>query len=1141
MKKITSFIIIVLLIVANASFAQLKRANKYYSEYNYAKAIDLYKKVLRKEDNAEALEKIANSYRLTKKYQQAETYYSRLVKKETIDPINYFYYGTVLKNNNKLDEAKEQFKKYSNSVPDDKKINSHLRSIEDMKIWVSQAQQYEIRPVAAINTPHAEFCPVVFKDKVAYASSKKKDMVNDTKDAWDGQPFLNILANQYKKKEDGSIEITKNSSTFPWPINTDYHDGPLCFNTEQNLAFVTRVNYFVNKKDKEFINRPKLYIFELKGSKWSLKEAFPYNNDVYSILHPSVSADGQILYFASDMPGGMGGTDIYMSVKEGNSWGKPQNLGSEVNSAGNEVFPYIRKDGVLFFSSDTHPGFGGLDVFSVTKNNSGFGSLKNLGYPFNSSTDDFGVLFNEGNGSGFLSSDRPGGKGSDDLYSFTALNKFIAVTGKILLSKDINDPAKNVQVNLMTADGQILKFTTTDTSGFFKFENLDPDKVYMVKLNEDDPNLKKNSKYYMADESGKIVRVTVINDKGGKFVFTNLPYDPNNLSPVGTEEVNLAGNLLFGEDPSKPMPNTKVDLINSKGEVVQSVRTNEFGAFIFTNLPPDENFFVRVDEQDTQLAPNTKVIVTNVFGKEIQTTKTDKNGGFKFEFLATDVHTLEMLKVEDNELRFDFTAFLVSDKKDPLANTTINLVNESGEILKSIKTDGSGGFLFTNLPANKDLLFTVDESDAKMKEFEKLYLVDSKGKVIKEISKSNGVFRFTVLPSEENVLGVVHAEDPLLALKMRDDLRFEWKAYLVDETRSPLKKTMISLLDPDNNIISSIKTDDKGSFFFTNLPGDKNLLFSVDDKDPRIKDLKILYIIDEKGNILKEIIKSGGKFVFTVLPNEEKQMGMVLTEDTQLALQRKNGLGVSNKDMRFEWTAFVLDEAKSPIGNTTINLVNENNEILKSIRTDEKGSFNFSDLPADKKLLFSLDENDPRIKGMKVIYIVDDKGKVLKEVVKNEGKFVFSVLPSEEKVLGRIYIEDPWLAVTKLKRDNQSGVITNVENLYYNYGKADLLPEAKKILDKVIFIMKEDPQLYVVLESHTDSRSSYGFNIRLSRLRAQTAVDYMIASGIPAERLRGKGFGEMKPVNRCKEGRACSEEEHAKNRRTEFRIHRRKK
>lgn len=1138
MKKIRSLCLF-LLVLVQVSFAQMKRADKYYNNYDYAKAIELYKNVLRKGDNPEALEKLANSYRLTKNYQQAEIYYEKLVKIDTIAPINYFYYGTVLKNNKKPEAAREQFKKYSAAFPDDKKVASQFKSLDDVKVWVSNAQQYEINTFP-FNTSHEEFSPVIYKNQIAYSSSQKKDLINESKDDWDAQPFLNIVTRSFKRDTAGNYTFSKSSDALPSPINTEYHDGPMCLNTEQNMAFVTRVDNVVNKKDKNFVNRPKLYIFELKGNKWKQSDAFPYNSDSYSILHPSVSDDGLALYFASDIPGGQGGTDIYVCKKEGTSWGQPQNLGADVNTTGNEVFPYIRKDGKLFFSSDTHPGFGGLDVFSAVMTDGKFGDVKNMGFPFNTSTDDFGVFYNDDNKTGFLSSDRPGGKGSDDIYGFKAQNNFIAVTGKILLSKNINDPAKGVEVNLLASDGTIVKLTTTDTTGFFRFENLDPDKTYMVKLNENDPNLKKNNEYYMADQDGKIVRVTVINDKGGKFVFTNLPYNANSLSQMNLDEVNLGGNLLFGENPSKPMAGTKVNLVNEKGEILQTAVTNELGGFVFTKLPPDQKYFVKIDESDTRLAPDTKIVITNVNGKEIQVTRTDKTGKFKFEFIATDEHTLAMMKVEDSDLKFNMKAFLLSEKKDPLANTIINLIDAQGNILRSVKTDSKGGFLFTDLHADNNLLFAVDENDAGLKNYKTLYLSDASGKIIKEITKSNGVFRFSVLPNVEKDLGTVYAEDPEIALqkKLNSADKLEWKAYLVDDKKNPVADAGISLMDANNEIIKNIRTDAKGSFFFEKLPGNKKMLFMVDESDARLKDLKILYIIDENGNVLKEIVKSGGRFIFTVLPGDEKKLGIVAEDDTQLAANKK--MNEKNKNLRFEWEGIMADENKQPLINTGINILNENKELIKKIKTNEKGAFLFSELPADKNLLFSVDENDAVMKNVKMVYILDKNGSVVKEVIKKNGKFSFTILPEEEKTLGRIYTEDTWLAVSQLKKDNASGVITNVENLYYDYGKADLLPEAKQVLDKVIGIMKEDEKLKVVVESHTDSRSSYGFNIRLSRQRAQVVVDYMIGSGISKDRVKGKGFGETRPINKCKDGVQCSEEEFAKNRRTEFKIYRRK-
>lgn len=895
MKLFFRLYFLILLLLTQNAFAQLKRANKYYDNYEYAKAIQLYKKAAKK-DNTEALEKLANSYRITKNYKEAETTYAKLIKVQGINPINHFYYGLVLKNNNKIDEAKEQFKIYSNLAPNDKVASISVKSCEEIKLWIKKTQQFEVSPVEGLNSKHSDFCPVILdKDRIMFVSERTKDMINFNANAINKQPYLNMYIAKKGKSNAGKQTFSKSVKSLSATVNTNYHDGPACLNADQSILIFTRVNYVVNKSNPDFVNRPGVYIATKKGKGWSKAVPFEYNNENYSIAHPTLSADGQYLYFASDMPGGMGGMDVYVCKKEGDKWGQPKNLGPEINTSGNEVFPYIRKDGTLYFSSDGHIGFGGLDIFSASKIENKFTDVKNLGAPLNSFTDDFGIIFNDDFTTGYFSSDRNGGKGSDDIYSFVALNKYLTVQGKILLSKNINDPARNADVMLMTEDGKVLKVNTTDNNGFFKFENLDPDGKYMVKIDETDPQFKDKKKYYMADENNKIIRVTVINDKGGKFIFTNLPADPNALPQLGADDdVSIAGNLLFGENPSQPLPDTKVNLINEKGEIIQTTTTNAFGAFVFTNLPSDENFIVRVDESDTKLAPNTKIIITNKSGKEIQTTKAGNNSDFKFTFLASDKTTLSLMKVEDNELRFDFKGTLVSENKNPLANTTINLTNDKGQIIQTTKTSEQGDFVFTNLPGDKVMTFGLDENDPAIKKYTKLYITDSKGNIIKEFSRSN-------------------------------------------------------------------------------------------------------------------------------------------------------------------------------------------------------------------------------------------------------GKFTFTILPADQKTLGLVYVDDPWLKVLKLKTDSKKDSLTIVENIYYNYGEYKILPEATKTLDKVINIMKNDPQLIIELSSHTDSRSSAEYNMKLSQNRAKAAVDYMIARGVDKSRISGKGYGETKLMNKCADGVECTEEEHAQNRRTEFKISRKDK
>lgn len=876
-------------VIAVYACSPVKKGNRYYKRYDYANAIKYYGKAAkRKNPNPVAVQNLAHSYRLIKDYAKAEEMYAKAVTLDKKDPIVHFYYGEMLRSNGKMEEAKEQYRMYVKQVPEDVIADVRIKSLDEVKVIMSQAPQYDVVNLEEINTGAAEFSPVYYKNGMVFVSERTMDLVNFDKYGWNSRPYLDMYYAESRGKDNKFGRIKSLSAR----LNSFYHDGPISFNHDQTLAFFTRVDV-ITKRDTAFVNRPGLFSSAYVKGSWTKPEPFFLNSEKYSLAHPALSPDGKMLFFSSDMPGGRGGKDIYVCRKEGDKWGNPVNLGPEVNSAGNELFPYFRKDGTLFFSSDGHTGLGGLDIFSSNLQGVKWTNVTNMGTPVNSSADDFGIVFeNGGDNKGYFSSNRTGGKGSDDIYSFVSNGKFLTLAGKILLSKDVDDPARNAKVMLMREDGTVIRVSTTDDKGNFKFDRLPSEQKYMVKLDESDPALVNRSKYYMTDENDKVVRVTVLNDKGGKFVFQNLPADPNALPQITTNDVSIAGNLLIGENPSKPLANTKVNLVNDKGEVIQTVTTNAFGAFVFTDLPPDQNFLVKVDATDQSSLANSKIIITNKSGKELQTTTAGSKGDFRFQFLASDKSTMGLLSVMDADLRFDMKGKLLGPDKAPLANSKINLVNEKGEVIQTVTTDETGAFVFNSLPADKNFMVMMDESDSKLAGMEKLLVADSKGNIVREL----------------------------------------------------------------------------------------------------------------------------------------RAMG---------------------------------------------------------------------------------------------------------------GKFRFSILPADDNRLGNVYVDDPWLKVLELKSQNQTvkkDSLIIIENIYYDYGKWDILPEAQKTLDKVIQVMKNDADISIEISSHTDSRSSSDFNLTLSQKRAKAAVDYIARAGITTKRLTGVGYGESRIINQCKDGTECSEEDHAKNRRTEFRI-----
>ena len=872
-----------MLFISCALNAQMKKADKHFSKYNYAKAIPVYEKIAKSKspDKQLAMIKLADCYRILNNYTKAENYYAQAISLGKVPSEVNYNYGNVLKSNNKYSEALNQYYAFLEENENSKTAKNAIKSCQEIKYWESKPKEYEIKNLEMINTKRSEFCPVVINNKLYFVAEKVNDIVDFEKSALNNQPYLNIFFSDIKNNE------VKKSSLVSKKVNSSFHDGPITFSNDGKIAAFTRVNYIVNKKNKDFVNRAKIYFTDINGKSFSKPKAFTYNSDEYSCAHPSLSADGTILFFSSDMPGSYGGQDIWMCKKNGDGWDKPVNLGFDINTTGDEVFPSVKKDGSLYFSSNGLPGFGDLDIFTAKQVDGKWLLNRNEGLYLNSMADDFGITFIN-DSVGYFSSNREGGKGEDDIYYFKYTNKNISIDGTVLLTENTNDPAKGVKVYLLDANGKAIDSTKTNDKGYFVFRDLDADKTYMAEIEGTEANLKNKSRYYLADKNSKISRITHDNGPGQKFVFKNLPVDPNGMPDLyNDDDLSLAGNLLYGENPSKPLANKKVVIRNEFGDIVEETTTNEFGAFAFRNLPIDQNYSLTVVDDDMPV--DAKIILTNKSGKEIKLARSDAKGNFKFNILAVDKAAISDLSVDDEDLVMALNGYLYDQDKKAISNAKVTIFNKT-------------------------------------------------------------------------------------------------------------------------EVIENIITDDKGKFSFKNLGADKNYLFAIDDSDPRFTSVTKIFVADSKGRIYKELKRN------------------------------------------------------------------------------------------------------------------------------SNGKFQFELLAVDKTALGDYSVNDPWLEVLEMKNKEKQQAITIIENLYYAYGDYKIDAAGQNILDKVITVLNSNKNLNIELSSHTDSRSSDAFNLALSQKRAKAAVDYIISKGINKSRLKAVGYGETKLLNNCKNDAPCSEEEHAKNRRTEFKI-----
>ncbi len=271
-------------------------------------------------------------------------------------------------------------------------------------------------------------------------------------------------------------------------LKTEYHDGPVSFDMKRNIVYITRDNFSRGRTDasKQGVVNLKIVEGKLENGEWKLSGNFRYDSNEYSVGHPSVSKEGTVMYFASDMPGGYGKSDLYFSVFSHGQWSKPFNLGPKINTEGNEFFPFISDDGVLYFASDGHGGLGGLDIFFSVPDRGIFASIENMGYPVNSSRDDFGLALDSTGIKGYFTSNRPGGKGNDDLYFVKILHVPVIIRG-VVKDRDTRDILSEAKVSVIDENGKIIYSSITRTDGQFEFE-VDKGQQYIIHVEKDSYN-----------------------------------------------------------------------------------------------------------------------------------------------------------------------------------------------------------------------------------------------------------------------------------------------------------------------------------------------------------------------------------------------------------------------------------------------------------------------------------------------------------------------------------------------------------------------------------------------------------------------------------------------------------------------------
>lgn len=457
----------------------IREGDRYYEQMAYARAAAEYRKAVEMGAvNEHVTKRLANCSMRLGDTLEAERWYATVVKFLNREPQDLYNYAEALKSNGRYEEAEEWMDRYLAMVqPDSGPRRSNISGFA--RKFQQDEARFAVKPVS-INTPQCDMAPAwLGRDQVVFSSARHFTVGIERRAAWNDQPFLDLFVAHVTS--DGGLDQVR---PLEGDVNTKLHEGPATASTGGDVLWFTRNSYFKGRTSRSSngVNRLAIYKVQRDGQAWHGVEQFLYNNSEVSIAHPSLSADGRKLYFVSDMPGGFGGTDIYVCREQGGQWGEPENLGPVVNTAFNEAFPFIAADGTLYFASNGHPGLGGMDIFAAIPGQGGaLSGVINVGAPVNGPKDDFGFIIDPSSTRGYFTSNRPGGQGDDDIYAFemlAPLEQRYLCTG-LVVDDEYETPVIDGEVLLYDDKGALIATTRTDQRGEYSFA-VEQDRAYRL-------------------------------------------------------------------------------------------------------------------------------------------------------------------------------------------------------------------------------------------------------------------------------------------------------------------------------------------------------------------------------------------------------------------------------------------------------------------------------------------------------------------------------------------------------------------------------------------------------------------------------------------------------------------------------------
>ena len=450
-------------LVGYSQNAATETADRYYQNFEFVRAIKSYEKLVEKGKGDEYVyRQLAEANYNILNTGEAEKWYFKVLESAPGDAEVVYKYSQMLKANGKYDRSNEYMRQFAELKPNDQRAVAFMENPDYIPQLLEKEKTFRLKNLD-INSEQSDFGGTIKDGKFYFATARNKSRKTY---GWNEQPFLDIYVSEVTA--DGFMEADQ----IDGDVNTQFHEGVAAISPNGTTMYFSRESFSEGMYEKDSTTRRKISVNNLfeatfDGEKWGYVKPFPLNSNTYTIKDPSVSKDGKTLYFSSDMPGGHGGYDIYkVSINGDGTYGDAVNLGDIVNTEGDEGFPFISSTDVLYFSSNGHLGLGNLDVFFTKLDGGSYLPVRNAGVPVNSNMDDFAFTIDEESGEGFVSSNREGGKGSDDIYQVFRLQPMCTVDLIAMVTdSQSGEPLQGASVSVYDDQGSMLLTQLTDAEG----------------------------------------------------------------------------------------------------------------------------------------------------------------------------------------------------------------------------------------------------------------------------------------------------------------------------------------------------------------------------------------------------------------------------------------------------------------------------------------------------------------------------------------------------------------------------------------------------------------------------------------------------------------------------------------------------